>query len=121
MFLRKSIMCLQPIKATRQSSCYADYDTVSIQCLSYNGVQSMVTSSLLACVLLELLDVGRMCDGVHCQVDNESTEADTEAGQDVSCKEAVREDGVLAPCLALGPWVTVELWHRGGNMCMYVR
>lgn len=72
----------------------------------------MVTASLLACVLLELLNVGRMCDGVHCQVYDKGTESETESGEDVACKEAVRENGVLAPCLALGPGVTVKLCHR---------
>ena len=71
----------------------------------------MVTAGLLAGVLLELLNVGRMCDGVHGEVYCECAQSETKAGEDVARKEAVREDGVLAPCLALGPGVTVELRH----------
>lgn len=71
----------------------------------------MVAASLLAGVLLELFNVGRMCDGVNGQVYCKGAKTETKAGKDVACKEAVREDGVLAPCFALGPGVTVKLWH----------
>lgn len=71
----------------------------------------MVATGLLTGILLELLNVRRMCDGVDCQVYCESTKSETEAGEDVASKEAVREDGVLAPCLALGPRITIELRH----------
>lgn len=78
----------------------------------------MVFTSLLACILLELLDVGRMCDGVDGQVYYECAQPQSEAGEDVACEEAVREDGVFAPCLTLGPRVTVELCHCCGNVCV---
>lgn len=78
----------------------------------------MGCAGLLACVLLELLNVGRMCEGVNGQVNCKSTETQSETWEDVACKESVREDGVLAPCLALCPWVSVELWHD--DMCMCV-
>ena len=78
----------------------------------------MSLASLFACVLLELFDVRRMCDCVHGQVYYESAQSQSEAGEDVARKEAVREDGVLAPCLALGPWVAVELCHVCADMCL---
>lgn len=77
----------------------------------------VLTTSLLACVVLKLVDVERMCESVDCQVDSKGTKTDAEAGKDVSCKEAVREDAVFPPCLALRPRITVELWHLG-RACM---
>ena len=71
----------------------------------------VIAASLLASVFLELLNVGRMCNGVDRKVHCERAESQSETGEDVTCKETVREDGVLAPCLALGPWVAVELRH----------
>ena len=71
----------------------------------------MVATGLLASVFLQLFDVGRMCDSVDCQVYCECAQSKSETGEDVACKEAVREDGVLTPCFALGPRVSVHLCH----------
>ena len=74
----------------------------------------MVAASLLAGVLFELFNVGRMCERIDSQINCKRAETETKAGKDVACKKAMREDGVLAPCFALSPRITVELWHLDG-------
>lgn len=122
--------CLSPASTQLRSSSTRRYEAhrcESIRDAVTNGSEllmfvrlqrwhSVVAAGLFTGVLLELLDVGGMCDGVDRQVHCECAESQSEAGEDVACEEAVRKDGVLAPCFALGPWITVELWHRCGYL-----
>lgn len=73
----------------------------------------MVPAGLALGILLEPLDVGRMCEVVDGDVDGESDRGDAEAGEHVAEHEPIREHRVLAPGLTLGPWVAVEGRHVG--------
>lgn len=66
---------------------------------------------LLPGVLLELLDVGGVCESVDGKVNRESAQPKTEAREEVSEHEPGRKDWVLAPSLTLRPGVSVELRH----------
>lgn len=66
---------------------------------------------MLACILFQLLDVRWMSDCVHSPVYKERTQANAEPWESTAHHEAVRENGVLAPRLALRPWVSIHLRH----------